>query len=189
MQKNRIKSIIDKGGRKSLLSLIQDDLLPGFNDIEIPQDLYKPENYSNLKNFFLGTLDRALDDVNNGLPQNPKFSQNNNNTLNQPSSSKVGGKTLQERTAIMKAAGELLATGKVQGANEYKFTYKGSNDANSQKYRLTTDDNKNLMFRKDVEGSEFVPISQDDLMKELGFSATEGMTAAEKIDYYKNKKQ
>lgn len=189
LQKNRIKSIIDKGGRKSLLSLIQDDLLPGFNDIEIPQDLYKPENYSNLKNFFLGTLDRALDDVNNGLPQNPKFSQNNNNTLNQPSSSKVGGKTLQERTAIMKAAGELLATGKVQGANEYKFTYKGSNDANSQKYRLTTDDNKNLMFRKDVEGSEFVPISQDDLMKELGFSATEGMTAAEKIDYYKNKKQ
>ena len=184
LQKNRIKSIIDKGGRKSLLSLIQDDLLPGFSDIEIPQELYKPENYSNLKNFFLGTLDRALDDVNNGLPQNPKFSQNNNNTLNQLSSNKVGGKTLQERTAIIKAAGELLKTGKVQGANEYKFTYKGSNDANSQKYRLTTDGNKNLMFRKDVEGSEFVPISQDDLIKELGFSPTEGMTAAQKIKYY-----
>jgi hypothetical protein len=189
LQKNRIKTIIDKGGRNSLLSLMRDDLLPGFNDIEIPQDLYKPENYSKLKNFFLGTLDSALDDVNNGLPQNPKFTQNNNNTLNQPSSSKVGGKTLQERTAIIKAAGELLATGKTQGTNEYKFTYKGSNDANSQKYRLTVDDNKNLMFRKDVEGSEFVPISQDDLIKELGFSPTEGMTAAQKIDYYKNKKQ
>lgn len=188
LQKNRIKSIIDKGGRKSLLSLIQDDLLPGFSDIEIPQELYKPENYSNLKNFFLGTLDSALDDVNNGLPKNPKFDQNNNNTLNQSSSSKVGGKTLQERTAIMKAAGELLATGKTQGATEYKFTYKGSNDANSQKYRLTVDDDKNLKFRKDVEGSDFVTISQDDLIKELGFSPTEGMTAEQKIEYYKNKK-
>jgi hypothetical protein len=194
LQKNRIKSIIDKGGRKSLLSLIQDDLLPGFSDIEIPQELYKPENYSNLKNFFLSTLDNALDDVNNSLPQNPKFIQKTSlpskeSPLNPlPKPSKIGGKTQQERAAIAKAAGDLLKTGKTQGVNEYKFTYKGSNDANTQKYILTVDDNKNLMFRIDTPGSEFVPISQEDLIKELGFSPTEGMTASEKIEYYKNKK-
>ena len=188
LQKNRIKSIIDKGGRKSLLSLIQDDLLPGFSDIEIPQELYKPENYSNLKNFFLNTLDSALDDVNNSLPQNPKFIKKTSTASTQPSLSKVGGKTRQERAAIVKAAGELLKTGKTQGVNEYKFTYKGSNDANTQQYILTVDDNKNLMFRINTPGSEFVPISQEDLVKELGFSPTEGMSAAEKIEYYTNKK-
>jgi len=188
LQKNRIKSIIDKGGRKSLLSLIQDDLLPGFGDIEIPQELYKPENYSNLKNFFLSTLDNALDDVNNSLPQNPKFIQKTSPTPTQSNPSKIGGKTQQERAAIVKAAGDLLKTGKTQGVNEYKFTYKGSNDTNAQKYILTVDDNKNLMFRINTPGSEFVPISQEDLIKELGFSPTEGMTASEKIEYYKNKK-
>ena len=188
LQKNRIKSIIDEGGRKSLLSLIQDDLLPGFGDIEIPQELYKPENYSNLKNFFLSTLDSALDDVNNGLPQNPKFIQKTSSTPTQSNPSKIGGKTRQERAAIVKAAGDLLKTGKTQGLNEYKFTYKGSNDANTQKYILTVDDDKNLMFRINTPGSEFVPISRENLIKELGFSPTEGMTASEKIEYYKNKK-
>lgn len=189
LQKNSIKSIIDKGGRKSLLSLMQDDLLPGFSDIEIPQELYKPENYSNLKNFFLSTLDNALDDVNNSLPQNPKFIQKTNPTPTQSNPNKVGGKTLQERTAILRAARELLKTGKTQGATEYKFTYKGSNDANSQKYRLTVDDDKNLRFRKDVEGSDWEKISEQNLLKELGFSPTEGMTAEQKIEYYKKNKE
>ncbi|MEN8835271.1 MAG: hypothetical protein ABF265_04535, partial [Polaribacter sp.] len=184
LQKNRIKSIIDKGGRKSLLSLIQDDLLPGFGDIEIPQELYKPENYSNLKNFFLGTLDSALDDVNNGLPENPRLTKKTSTASTQPSLGKFRGKTLQERTAIVRAAGDLLKTGKTQGANEYKFTYKGSNDTNTTKYILSVDDNKNLVFRKDEPGTEFIKISQEDLIKELGFADEKNTTASDDLETF-----
>jgi hypothetical protein len=189
LYKNRIKSIIDKGGRKSLLSLMKDDLLPGFKDIEIPQELYKPEKYSDLKNFFLSTLDSALDDVNKGLPRNPKFIQNPSPTPggNTNSPDVFRGKTLQERNAILRAADELLKTGKTQGVNEYKFTYKGSNDTNTQKYILSVDENKNLKVRINASGSDWIIISQDNLLKELGFNPTEGMTAPEKIQYYSRK--
>jgi hypothetical protein len=189
LYKNRIKSIIDKGGRKSLLSLMKDDLLPGFKDIEIPQELYKPEKYSDLKNFFLNTLDSALDDVNKGLPRNPKFIQNPSPTPggNTNSPDVFRGKTLQERNAILRAADELLKTGKTQGVNEYKFTYKGSNDTNTQKYILSVDENKNLKVRINASGSDWIIISQDNLLKELGFNPTEGMTAPEKIQYYSRK--
>jgi len=165
LQKNRIKSIIDKGGRKSLLSLIQDNLLPGFSDIEIPQELYKPENYSNLKNFFLGTLDSALDDVNNGLPQNPKFIKKS-----KPSSSanypiQYGGRTLKERGLIAKAAGSLLETGATpEGATTYEFTYRGPNDVNTTKYELTTVDGRLVLA---TAGGDYVPMPPEKLAKFL----------------------
>lgn len=167
LQKNRIKSIIDKGGRKSLLSLIQDDLLPGFNDIEIPQELYKPENYSNLKNFFLGTLDSALDDVNNGLPQNSRFNKKNNPSSNNNTiPSVLGGRTLKERQTIARAAGSLLETGETpEGATTYEFTYRGPNDVNTTKYELTTVDG-NLALA--TAGGNLVPMPPEKLAKFLG---------------------
>lgn len=174
LQKNRIKSIIDKGGRKSLLSLIQDDLLPGFSDIEIPQELYKPENYSNLKNFFLGTLDSALDDVNNGLPQNPKYNKGGNK-LTAGGGNKIGGKTipsvlggrtLEERQTIARAAGSLLETGETpEGATTYEFTYRGPNDVNTTKYELTTVDGRLVLA---TAGGSYVPMPPEKLAKFLG---------------------
>ena len=170
LQKNRIKSIIDEGGRKSLLSLIQDDLLPGFGDIEIPQELYKPENYSNLKNFFLSTLDNALDDVNNSLPQNPKFIQKSqkakpSGNTNYPSV--YGGRTLKERELVANAAGDLLKNGETfGGATTYKFTYRGGGDMNTTPYELKVIDG-NIAIRKDISDAAYQPISQYELMKWL----------------------
>jgi len=188
---NRIKTMIDKTGRNGLMSLIKDDLLPGFGDIQIPEEFYKRENYAELKNYFLETMDNALTDINNNLPTNPKFNKNTNlSNIQNTESYKVGGKTKEDRLKILNAANELLSTGKAQGSNEYKFTFKGSNDANSSGYRLTTDGDK-LLFRKDEGGSSFLPISLEDLKKELGFAndPTAGMTAAQKIEYYKNNKE
>lgn len=188
---NRIKTMIDKTGRNGLMSLIKDDLLPGFGDIQIPKEFYKRENYAELKNYFLETMDNALTDINNNLPTNPKFNKNTNLPNAQNTESyKVGGKTKEDRLKILNAANELLSTGKAQGSNEYKFTFKGSNDANSSGYRLTTDGDK-LLFRKDEGGSSFLPISLEDLKNELGFASdpTAGMTAAQKIEYYKNNKE
>ena len=167
LQKNRIKSMIDKGGRNTLLSLIQDDLLPGFSDIDIPQELYKPENYSNLKNFFLGTLDSALDDVNNGLPQNPRLNKKNNTSSdNNTIPSVFGGRTLKERQTIARAAGSLLETGETpEGATSYKFTYRGPNDVNTTKYELTTVDG-NLALG--TNGGSLVPMPKNKLAKFLG---------------------
>ena len=173
------------------MSLIKDDLLPGFGDIQIPEEFYKRENYAELKNYFLETMDNALTDINNNLPTNPKFNKNTNlSNIQNTESYKVGGKTKEDRLKILNAANELLSTGKAQGSNEYKFTFKGSNDANSSGYRLTTDGDK-LLFRKDEGGSSFLPISLEDLKKELGFAndPTAGMTAAQKIEYYKNNKE
>jgi len=188
---NRIKTMIDKTGRNGLMALIKDDLLPGFGDIQIPEEFYKRENYAELKNYFLETMDNALTDINNNLPTNPKFNKNTNlSNIQNTESYKVGGKTKEDRLKILNAANELLSTGKAQGSNEYKFTFKGSNDANSSGYRLTTDGDK-LLFRKDEGGSSFLPISLEDLKKELGFAndPTAGMTAAQKIEYYKNNKE
>lgn len=167
LQKNRIKSIIDKGGRNTLLSLIQDDLLPGFSDIEIPQELYKPENYSNLKNFFLGTLDSALDDVNNGLPENPRLKKTNvasNNNTNYPT--EYGGRTLKERQTIARAAGSLLETGTTPaGDTSYEFTYKGPDDVNSVRYVLTSVDG-NLALRT-AKSDNLIPMPKHKLAKFL----------------------
>lgn len=199
LQKNRIKSIIDKGGRKSLLSLIQDDLLPGFNDIEIPQDLYKPENYSNLKNFFLGTLDRALDDVNNGLPENPRFKKNNvatDGNTNYPN--EYGGRTLEERQTIARVAGSLLETGATpEGDTIYEFTYKGPNDMNSTKYMLRSVDG-NLALSTATGG--FVPMPKDKLAKFLRipyevtptgipYKSEEKTSASDDMNYFLNQFQ
>jgi hypothetical protein len=65
---NRIKSIVEKGGRNELLSLLKDDLLPGFKELPIPEEYYLPENYSKLKDYFLQTIGTALSDVNKELP-------------------------------------------------------------------------------------------------------------------------
>ena len=164
---NRIKTMIDKTGRNGLMSLIKDDLLPGFEVSQIPQEFYKRENYAQLKNYFLETMDNAMRDINNNLPINPKFyrKKTGNNNIGGPT--KIGGKTKEDRLKILKAANDLISTGKTQGSNEYEFTFKGTNDANSTKYILTADGDK-LKFRKNEGGSEFMVLSMSDLKKELG---------------------
>lgn len=65
---NNLKSLIEKGGRNTLLSLLQDDLLPGFENANIPKEFYKKENYTQLKDFFLSTMKDIILDINGQLP-------------------------------------------------------------------------------------------------------------------------
>lgn len=57
---NQVKGLIQEGGRESVISMINDGLIPGFENVKIPQELYKVENYGKLEQFF-------LDKVTNGL--------------------------------------------------------------------------------------------------------------------------
>jgi hypothetical protein len=57
---NQVKGLIQEGGRESVISMINDGLIPGFENVKIPQELYKRENYGKLEQFF-------LDKVTNGL--------------------------------------------------------------------------------------------------------------------------
>lgn len=167
LHKNRIKNKIDKGGRNELLSLIKDDLLPGFSDLEIPQELYNPENYSKLKDFFLGTLNTALDDINNSLPKDPKFNKTSEINI-QPKSKYDSGASLQDRKNIQKAAIELLNKGSYKGSQYYSFTFKGSDDKNSQKYFLYRDPNDGqLKYKKNRKSNVGQAIDLPTLNREL----------------------
>ena len=57
---NQVKGLIQQGGRDAVLSLMNDDLIPGFENMKVPEELYKTENYPKLQQFF-------LDKVTNGL--------------------------------------------------------------------------------------------------------------------------
>lgn len=63
----RIDQIIDQASRSDILSMIQDGLLPGFDDIEINEDLLKPENLGALKDMLSSTLGDALGDINSSI--------------------------------------------------------------------------------------------------------------------------
>jgi len=186
---NQIKNMIDKGGRSTAVSLLQDGLVPGFENVTIPEELYQPENYAQLKDFIVSNLGTAFEDVaNQGYnykQQQYKLKQQRRQQGKGSSgsgSSKIGGKTSEERQAIAVAAGALIKNQEYQGKDTFSFTYKGSNDANSQEYTLKyfPEGPSNLTLAKGQKSgaglyykqggalSKWMPISQEDLNKELG---------------------
>lgn len=59
---NQIKSMIGKaGGRDAVISLMSDGLIPGFEDMDVPQDLYQPENYPKLQQYFLDHIGEGIE--------------------------------------------------------------------------------------------------------------------------------
>ena len=58
---NQVKGLIQQGGRDSVLSLMNDDLIPGFENIKVPEELYKVENYPKLQQFFLDRVAGGLE--------------------------------------------------------------------------------------------------------------------------------
>jgi len=73
---NQVKGLIQEGGRDSILSLINDDLIPGFDTNKIPQELYAPENYPKLQQYFLDTVTEGLSSAANA-GYNDKLTQEN----------------------------------------------------------------------------------------------------------------
>lgn len=66
---NRLRTLVEGGGRSTLLSLVKDNLLPGFDEMQLPDELFKKENHQQLENFFLKTMNNAILEVNGQLPE------------------------------------------------------------------------------------------------------------------------
>jgi hypothetical protein len=58
---NQVKDIVQQGGRSAVLSLIHDQLIPGFDKVTIPKELYEPKNYPQLEKFFLDRVGTGIE--------------------------------------------------------------------------------------------------------------------------------
>lgn len=58
---NQVKGLIQKGGRDSVISLMNDDLIPGFENVTVPEELYRVENYPKLQQFFLDRVTKGME--------------------------------------------------------------------------------------------------------------------------------
>jgi hypothetical protein len=58
---NQVKDIVQQGGRQAVLSLIHDQLIPGFDKVTIPKELYEPKNYPQLEKFFLDKVGAGIE--------------------------------------------------------------------------------------------------------------------------------
>ena len=65
--KNKIATTINDASRSDILSMIGDDLLPGLDNLEIPEDLTNPENIGQLKSFIIETIGNAGTEINDSF--------------------------------------------------------------------------------------------------------------------------
>jgi hypothetical protein len=178
MVKNNLESILNGADRSDIVSLIKDDLLPGFKNMNVPEDLFQVDNLPQLKQFMLDSMNNAAADINNRNIKNI----NNINTASKGSdkidksvkTKKIGGKTLEERQTIARALKSLQDKGEYQGSDKVQFSFKGTNDPNSTKYEMfyntsSIGDGPGFYFRnKSSASNKPVKISLEDLSKELG---------------------
>ena len=68
MFNNRIKSVINEASRSDVISLIKDDLLPGFENIDIDSEMFKTENLPALKESVIDIINNAANDINSSIP-------------------------------------------------------------------------------------------------------------------------
>jgi len=83
MFNNRIKSIINEASRSDVISLIKDDLLPGFENIDIDSEMFKTENLPALKDSVVDIINNAAGDINNSIPVHVDGPKNNTPKLTQ----------------------------------------------------------------------------------------------------------
>lgn len=58
---DQVKSIINAGGRDSIVSLINDDLIPGLSGDQVPKEYYKRENFKQLSEWFYNKLGAGIE--------------------------------------------------------------------------------------------------------------------------------
>ena len=175
---NNLESILNGADRSDVVSLIKDDLLPGFKNMNIPEELFQVDNLPQLKEFLLDTMTNAANDINSNNIENINI-LNNPSSTSSPSDTKtkqgkIGGKTIEERQAIAKALKSLEATGSYQGSDKIEFSFKGTNDPNSTRYEMfynssNAGEGPGFYFRnKSSANNQAVKISPEDLSEELG---------------------
>jgi len=64
---NRIKSILDGASKADVISLVKDDLLPGFENIDIDSELFKTEKLADLKTQVQNIITTAAKDINDSI--------------------------------------------------------------------------------------------------------------------------
>lgn len=64
---NRIKSILDGASKADVISLVKDDLLPGFENIDIDSELFKTEKLADLKTQVQNIITTAAKDINSSI--------------------------------------------------------------------------------------------------------------------------
>jgi len=83
MFNNRIKSIINEASRSDVISLIKDDLLPGFENIDIDSEMFKTENLPALKDSVVDIINNAAGDINSSIPVHVDGPKNNTPKITQ----------------------------------------------------------------------------------------------------------
>lgn len=73
---NQVKGLVQKGGRDTVLSLMHDNLIPGFENVKVSPELYKTENYPQLEQFFLDRVASGMEAAANA-GYNDKVAQEN----------------------------------------------------------------------------------------------------------------
>jgi hypothetical protein len=58
---DQVKSIVSTGGRDSIVSLINDDLIPGLSGDQVPKEYYKRENFKQLSEWFYNKLGAGIE--------------------------------------------------------------------------------------------------------------------------------
>lgn len=58
---DQVKSIVSAGGRDSIVSLINDDLIPGLSGDQVPKEYYKKENFKQLSEWFYNKLGTGIE--------------------------------------------------------------------------------------------------------------------------------
>ena len=148
---NRIKSIINEASRSDVVSLIKDDLLPGFENIDIDSEMFKTENLPALKDIVINTINSAANDINSSIPvhvdgpkeNTPKQTQAEINRKEKQETIEYRGKTivnglLENPTSLIReylGPGEVSKKGKViqigKGSDMLEFNMGNGYDINN----------------------------------------------------------
>lgn len=151
MFNNRIKSIINEASRSDVVSLIKDDLLPGFENIDIDSEMFKTENLPALKDIVINTINSAANDINSSIPvhvdgpkeNTPKQTQAEINRKEKQETIEYRGKTivnglLENPTSLIReylGPGEVSKKGKViqigKGSDMLEFNMGNGYDINN----------------------------------------------------------
>lgn len=99
---NRIKSIINEASRSDVVSLIKDDLLPGFENIDIDSEMFKTENLPALKDTVIDIINNAAGDINSSIPVHVDGPKQNTTKLTQSEINRQEKKQrIQDRTTTI----------------------------------------------------------------------------------------
>lgn len=58
---NQVNALVSKGGKDAIISLVTDNLIPGFENINVSPELYKTENYPKLQKLFLEKIGHGIE--------------------------------------------------------------------------------------------------------------------------------